>query len=55
MTEHLLVKTLSGNFIQYTCPNCGGIIEIHKDVADIFIENDMPYTCEDCEELIKLK
>ena len=55
MTEHLLVETLYGNFIQYTCPNCGGIIEIYKGVADIFIKNDKSYACEYCGELIKFE
>ena len=43
-----------GLMVRYTCPNCGNIIELLKDTVDIFIENDMTYTCEDCDEKINL-
>lgn len=54
MTEHILVEIL-GNFVRYTCPNCGAVIELHEYTKDMFIENDLPYFCEDCNEPIKLK
>lgn len=54
MTEHTLVK-LYGNIVRYTCPNCGTINELHEYTKDMFIENDVPYFCEGCDEQIKLK
>ena len=54
MTEHILVEIL-GNFVRYTCQNCGAVIEIHEHTKDMFIENDVPYFCEDCGEPIKFK
>ena len=54
MTEHILLELL-GNFVRYTCPNCGAVIEIHEHTKDMFIENDVPYFCEDCGEPIKIK
>lgn len=53
MTEHILVKIIYGNIVRYTCPKCGAVIEVYKDVVDICIENDIPYFCEDCDEPIK--
>lgn len=55
MTENILVEIMYGNIIRYTCPNCGSIIELHEHTKDMFIENDIPYFCEDCNEPIKFK
>ena len=55
MKEHILIKTIYGDIVRYTCPNCGAVIESYKHIMDIFIENDVPYFCEDCDEPIKLK
>ena len=55
MEKHTLVKVIYGNIARYICPHCGAVIELPKGVADIFIENDKPYVCEDCDEPIKLK
>lgn len=55
MTENALVKTIYGGFVRYTCPNCGTVIDSYKHVIDVFIENDIPYFCEGCDELIKFK
>jgi predicted RNA-binding Zn-ribbon protein involved in translation (DUF1610 family) len=55
MTENILVEMMYGNIVRYTCPNCGSIIELHEHTKDMFIENDIPYFCEDCDEPIKFK
>ena len=54
MTEHILVE-FYGKIVRYTCPNCGTIIELHEHTKDMFIENDLPYFCEGCDEPIKFK
>jgi predicted RNA-binding Zn-ribbon protein involved in translation (DUF1610 family) len=54
MTEHLLTKTLFGETLKVICPNCGAVIEMHKSTANIFIENNVTYKCEDCDEPINL-
>lgn len=55
MEKHTLVKVIYGNITRYICPHCIAVIELPKSVADIFIENDKPYACEDCGELIKFE
>lgn len=54
MKEHILVEIM-GNIVRYTCPNCGAVIELQESTKDMFIEHDLPYFCEDCDEPIKFK
>lgn len=55
MTERIIEKIMYGNIVRYTCPNCGYVIELHEHIKNMFIENDTPYFCEDCDEPIKFK
>lgn len=54
MTEHTLVE-FYGKIVRYICPNCGTIIELYEHTKDMFIENDVPYFCEGCDEPINFK